>query len=171
MTEDPVYRTSIVHSATVMIHESFEVMNVHWAIYGALAWHLLCGSATSGSWQLDIHIMGDSSTIVFVTEHLASVDHRFSLASPVADNKAMMIYIHNVLNENLFIVKDLLLLPIQLILHQQMETYISRPEKEQQEFMAEVIAISQVYLHLPNLPTSCMKPHFCRVATLPQLFS
>ncbi|KAK0184202.1 hypothetical protein F5146DRAFT_1145604 [Armillaria mellea] len=114
--------------------------------------------------------MGNSSTINFITEHLASVDHRFSLASPIADSNAMMAYIHDVQNskppmkkcqcqirfvvghlENLFIVKDLPLLPIQLILHQQMETYISRPEKEQQEFMAEVNAIGQAYLHLPNL--------------------
>ncbi|KAK0184010.1 hypothetical protein F5146DRAFT_1006897 [Armillaria mellea] len=171
MTEDPVYRTSIVHSAAVAIRESFKAINVRWAIYGDLAWHLLCSSATGSSWRLDVHVMGDSSTIGFVTEHLASVDHRFSLASPIADSNATMAYIHDVQNseppmkkrqcqirfvvghlEKPFIVKDLPLLPIQLILHQQMDTYISRPEKEQQEFMAEVIAIGQAYLRLPNLP-------------------
>ncbi|KAK0184048.1 hypothetical protein F5146DRAFT_1076707 [Armillaria mellea] len=115
--------------------------------------------------------MGDSSTIVIVTEHLASVDHRFSLASPVADNKATMTYLHDVLNngspkkkhkcqirfvvghlENLFIVKNLPLLPIQLILHRQMQISLSRSEKRQKKSMANVIAISKAYLRLPNLP-------------------
>ena len=76
--------------------------------------------------------MGDSSTLAYATQHLASADHRFSLASRGADGEAMMTYIHDVLNDgspakkhqckvkfisgqlkNVLIVKDFPLLPIQ----------------------------------------------------------
>lgn len=115
--------------------------------------------------------MGDSSTLAYVTQGLASVDHRFSLNSLDADSKATMSYIHDVLNDgspmekrqcqvrfvsghldDFFIVKDLPLLPIQMILHRHMQTYRSSSEKKLKQFSSGVITISKAYLCLPNLP-------------------
>ncbi|SJL14972.1 uncharacterized protein ARMOST_18449 [Armillaria ostoyae] len=171
MPSNKVFRTSVVRSTAVAMLESFQTINVRWAIYGDLAWHLLCGTTTSGSWRLDVHVMGDSSTLTYATKHLASVDHRFSLASPVADGKATMTYNHDVLNdgsltkkhqckvkfvsgplEDLFIVKDLPLLPIQLLIYRRMESCVCRSEKKLKKCMSEVIAIGEAYLRLPDLP-------------------
>ncbi|KAK0430079.1 hypothetical protein EV421DRAFT_1938165, partial [Armillaria borealis] len=215
MPGNKVFRTSVVRSAAVAMLKSFQTLNVRWAIYGDLAWHLLCGTTTGGSWRLDVHVMGDSSTLAYATQHLglyreqdwsshmvasspvmklgnttyfclsslagacekmrvqkpASVDHRFSVASPVSDGKATMTYDHDVLNdgsltkkhqckvkfvsshmEDFFIVKDLPLLPIQSIIYRRMEGCVSRSEKKLKKCMSEVIAIGEAYLRLPNLP-------------------
>ncbi|PBK58148.1 hypothetical protein ARMSODRAFT_1091332 [Armillaria solidipes] len=83
-----------------------------------------------------------------------------------------MTYIHNMLNdgspmkkhrcqvkfvsshsvEDFFIIKDLPLLPIQSIIYRRMESRVSRSEKKLKKSMSEVIAISEAYLRLPNLP-------------------
>ncbi|KAK0190128.1 hypothetical protein F5146DRAFT_1139668 [Armillaria mellea] len=173
MTGNQVFRTSVVHSAAVAIFEAIQAVNVPCVFYGDLAWHLICGSATSISWRLDVHVTGDSSTIIYATQHLASVDQRFSLVSPVANSKATMVYIHDVLNdgsptkkhqcqvqfvssnlEDFFIVKDLPLLPIQSIIYRRMEPWISSSEKKRRKLISEVIALSEAYLRLPNLPPS-----------------
>ncbi len=43
MAGNKAFRTSVVRSAAVAILKSFQTRNVRWAIYGDLAWHLLCG--------------------------------------------------------------------------------------------------------------------------------
>lgn len=82
-----------------------------------------------------------------------------------------MTYIHNVLNdgspmkkhqcqvtfvsshlEDFFIIKDLPLLPIQSIIYRRIEGYVSRSEKKLKKSMSEVIAISEAYFGLPNIP-------------------
>ncbi|KAK0457735.1 uncharacterized protein EV420DRAFT_475598 [Desarmillaria tabescens] len=173
MTGNKAFRTSVVRSAAVAILESLQALDVHWAIYGDLAWHLLCGSATGGSWRLDVHVMGDTATLAYATGRLASTDPRFSLTKQAFNSKAAMAYTHDVLNDgsptkkhecrvnfvcshlrDLFIVKDLPLLPIQLILYRHMEAHFQRSEKRLKKAMDKVIVISEAYLRLPNLPPS-----------------
>ncbi|PBK85830.1 hypothetical protein ARMGADRAFT_1169334 [Armillaria gallica] len=170
MAGNKAFRTSVVRSAAVAILKSFQTQNIRWAIYGDLAWHLLCGTTTGGSWRLDVHVMGDSSTLTYATQHIASIDHRFSVASPVVDGKAAMTYNHDVLNvrsptkkhqckvkfisghlEDFFILKDLPLLQIQSIIYRRMESCVGKSEKKLKKSMLEVIAIGKAYLHLPNL--------------------
>ncbi|PBK64652.1 hypothetical protein ARMSODRAFT_457356 [Armillaria solidipes] len=168
MTGNQVFRTSVVHSAAVAIFESFQALNVRCAFYGDLAWHLICGSATGISWRLDVHVTGDSSTIIYATQHLASVDHRFSLASPVADSKVTMNYIHDVLNdgsptkkhqcqvkfvsshlEDFFIVKDLPLLPIQSVIYRCMEPRVNNSENKRRKFISEISgSVMPIYVFL-----------------------
>ncbi|KAK0190132.1 hypothetical protein F5146DRAFT_1054167 [Armillaria mellea] len=171
MTGNKVFRTGVVRSAAAAILESFQNVNVRCAIYGDLAWHLLCGSYTSGSWRLEAQVMGDSSTLTYATQHLASADHRFSLASRGADGEATMTYIHDVLNdgspakkhqckvkfvsgqlENVLIVEDFPLLPIQSTIYRRMESCVNKSQKKLKNCMSEVVAISEAYHRLPNRP-------------------
>ncbi len=108
--------------------------------------------------------MGDSTTLRCATQHLASVNRRFSLTLDVAPDITHMSYNDNVLNHELltkkrrckvifvcgtlysiFIVKDIPLLPIQVILYQLLK-------KSGRGRVAEAIAISKAYLRLPDRP-------------------
>ncbi|KAK0491914.1 hypothetical protein EDD18DRAFT_1185348 [Armillaria luteobubalina] len=170
MTGNKGFRTSIVRSAAAAILESFPDVNVRWAIYGDLAWHLLCRTPTSSSWRLEVQVMGDSPTLMHATEHLASVDHRFSITSQDTDGNATMTYTHNRLNrgsptkkhkckvrfvsgqlENVFIVKGFPLLEIQSIIYRRMESCVNKSEKNLKKCMLGVIALGEAYLRLPNL--------------------
>ncbi|KAK0190126.1 hypothetical protein F5146DRAFT_652890 [Armillaria mellea] len=171
MTGTMAFRTIVVYGAAVALRECFKKLNVRWAVYGDLAWYLLCGSETNSSWELDVQVMGDSSTLAYVTQGLASADHRFFLASRDAGSKATMTYVHDVLKkgsqrkrhdcqvklvsgslDHMFIVNDLPLLPIQIILSRYMETFGNRSKKKLKKCFPEIVAISDVYLRLPNLP-------------------
>ncbi|KAK0491958.1 hypothetical protein EDD18DRAFT_1358382 [Armillaria luteobubalina] len=167
------FRTSVVRGAAIAVQECFQSLNIRWAIYGDLAWHLLCGSPTGGSWQLDVHVMGDSTTLAYASQRLASMDRRISLKTQVIDSITTMSYDHDVLNDGsslkkhtckiilicgpsyrFFVVKNLPLLPIQVILYRFMKTYSKRSGSRVKNAMAEVIAISEAYLGLPDLPPS-----------------
>ncbi|KAK0431811.1 hypothetical protein EV421DRAFT_1852111 [Armillaria borealis] len=173
MTGNKAYRTSVVRGAAIAVRDCFQSSNISWAIYSDLAWHLLCDSPTSGSWQLDVHITGDSATLAYATHRLADMDRRFSLTTQVIDNIATMLYYHNVLNDRssfkkheckislvsgpayeFFTVQDLPLLPIQVILYRSMETHSEMSVSRLKNAMAEVVAISEAYLRLPHLPSS-----------------
>ncbi|KAK0209830.1 hypothetical protein IW262DRAFT_1468120 [Armillaria fumosa] len=137
MTGNKTFRTSVVRGAAIAVQEYFQSLNIRWAIYGDLAWHLLCDTPTGSSWQLHVHIMGDLATLAFATQRLASMDHRFSLTTQetqATNSIATMSYCHDVLNDRssfkkhtckiilvcgplykFFAVKNLPLLPIQVI--------------------------------------------------------
>ncbi|PBK64655.1 hypothetical protein ARMSODRAFT_457388 [Armillaria solidipes] len=173
MPGNKAYRTSVVRGAAIAVRDCFQSLNISWAIYGDLAWHVLCDSPTSGSWQLDVHITGDSATLAYATHRLADMDRRFSLTTQVIDNIATMLYYHNVLNDRssfkkheckislvsgpayeFFTVQDLPLLPIQVILYRSMGTHSEMSVSRLKNAMAEVVAISEAYLRLPHLPSS-----------------
>ncbi len=50
--KNKAFRTSVVRGAAIAVRECFQSLNVCWAIYGDLAWHLLCDSPTGGSVSL-----------------------------------------------------------------------------------------------------------------------
>ncbi|PBK64658.1 hypothetical protein ARMSODRAFT_457430 [Armillaria solidipes] len=173
MTGTKAYRTSVVRGAAIAVHECFQSLNIRWAIYGDLAWHLLCDSPTGSSWQLDVHIMGDSRTLAYATQRLVGMDRRFSLTTQAINSIATMSYYHDVLNDGsslkkhkckiilvcgpsheFFTVQDLPLLPIQVILYRFMKAYSKRSGSRLKNAMTEVVAISEAYLCLPDLPPS-----------------
>ncbi len=105
--------------------------------------------------------MGNSATLVHAIQRLASVDRRFTLTTRlttrVAPGTVHMSYNGSLMRKHrcniifvcgplyrTFIIKDLPLLPIQVILYQLLK---SGPGQ-----MDDVIAISKAYLRLPNLP-------------------
>lgn len=73
--------------------------------------------------------------------------------SPTKKHQCQVQFVSSNLEDS-FIVKDLPLLSIQSIIYRRMEPWVSSSEKKRRKSISEVIAISEAYLRLPNLPPS-----------------